>query len=96
MFIALWFANCSVCALSLSSDNVRECKLSDKVSSAVLGEIGTKLQQLLAPWLRGSSDISRMLDEDRGQLCIPCWAKQLAKQATGGQSIDDRPAMVGQ
>ena len=24
--------------------------------------------------LRESSDVSRMPDDDRGQLCIPCWA----------------------
>ena len=28
--------------------------------------------------LRKASDVSRMPDEDRGQLCIPWWAKQSA------------------
>lgn len=56
----------------MSSEEVRERKLFEKVRSAVTGEVGLMLN---CCWplsrLRDSPDVSRMPDEDR---CIPCWA----------------------
>ena len=59
---------------------VRQHKLPDKVRSAGLGKLGITLDKC---WplsrQRHFSDVSRMPDEDLGQLCTPCWAKQLTQ-----------------